>query len=314
MPCARRPRPSFGRSSSGEVSLQPFLAIGLGEILWDMLPEGRRLGGAPANFAYHVNALGGVGIPVSCVGDDALGKEALERLSSHSIVIDAISIDRERPTGTVDVQIDELGTATYSFPDDVAWDFLSLDEVALEYAVKADAICFGTLAQRSEVSRQAIRALLEAAPAALKIFDINLRQKFYSPEIIASSLAWADVLKINDQELAIVSEMFSLPSGERAALEALMETHGLGLAVLTRGSRGSLIISPDHFSDLPGQPTGVVDTIGAGDSFTAAMAMAYLQGNSLDEINRHAAMVAAYVCGHSGAMPKIPRGLRLGRE
>ena len=294
--------------------MKTFLAIGLGEILWDVLPTGRKLGGAPANFAYHINRLGGVGIPVSCIGDDALGREALKQLVSHGLNVDSISTDPTHPTGTVDALVDEHGIATYIFPDNVAWDFLALDHPALQLATKADAICFGTLAQRSDISRKAIHSLLKAAPNALKIYDINLRQNFYSPDIIKSSLTLTDVLKINDEELTLISKMFSLPSGERAALSALMDTHNLKLAVLTRGDQGSLILSPNDFSDLSGQPTTIADTIGAGDSFTAAVALAYLHDYPLDEINRYATKVAAYVCGQTGAMPDMPDKLRVGGE
>ena len=291
--------------------MKPFLAIGLGELLWDVLPTGRKLGGAPANFAYHVNGLGGVGLPVSRIGDDDLGREALERLVSHGLNIDSISTDPTHLTGTVDALVDGHGVATYIFPDNVAWDFLVLDDKALDLAAKVDAICFGTLAQRSDISRKSIHAFLESAPGALKIYDINLRQDFYSPEIIKSSLTLADVLKINDDELSLISEMLALPSGERAALTSIMNTYNLKLAVLTRGDKGSLILSPDDFSDLPGQPITVVDTIGAGDSFTAAMALSYLHDQSLDEINRYATKVAAYVCGQAGAMPEMPGWLRV---
>lgn len=286
-------------------------AIGLGEILWDVLPEGRKLGGAPANFAYHVNALGGTGIPVSRIGDDSLGRETMAELTEHDISTDHISIDPAHPTGTVDAAIDSQGVATYTFPDDVAWDFLTFNEPTMTLAPVADAICFGTLAQRSRTSKQAIHTFLKGAPQALKIYDINLRQEFYSSNRIRTSLALADVLKINDDELKLVADMFCLPSDERAALRTLVSRYDLKLAVLTRGSEGSLILSPNGESDLPGQPTTIIDTIGAGDSFTAAMALAYLHGKSLDEINRYATHVAAYVCGQAGAMPTMPEDFRI---
>ena len=287
------------------------LAIGLGEILWDVLPDTRLLGGAPANFAYHVNALGGAGIPVSRVGDDALGAEALSILATNGLNIDAVSVDPVHPTGTVDARIDADGVATYTFPDNVAWDFITLDKNARSLAAGADAICFGTLAQRSEASRSAIHDFLRAAPGALKICDINLRQKFYSRAIITCSLELADVLKINDDELAILTVMFSLPHDEKEALQALMDHHWLKLCVLTRGDRGSLVLSRDTVSDLPGQSVDVVDTIGAGDAFTAALALAYLNGWDLDALHRRAAEVAAYVCTRPGAMPRMPDGLRI---
>jgi len=290
--------------------VRPILAAGLGEILWDVLPGDRLLGGAPANFAYHVNVLGGAGVPVSRVGDDHLGREALSLLVGRGVNIDAVSLDPDHPTGTVDARVDKNGVAAYVFPDRVAWDFLELDQAALALADRADAVCFGSLAQRAETSRRSIHRFLAAADKALKVFDINLRQDFYSPEILAASLGAADVLKINDEELRTVTGLFSLPEGERPALRALMERHGLELAVLTRGGEGSLLLTPDAVSDLPGVPVEVADTIGAGDAFTAALVLGYLGQWSLDRINRYAARVAAYVCGQSGGMPEMPDGLR----
>jgi fructokinase len=291
--------------------MQPILAVGLGEILWDVLPLTRMLGGAPANFAYHVNALGGAGVPVSRVGDDDLGREALSLLVCRGLNIDAVSIDPDHPTGTVDARVDADGVATYVFPDDVAWDFLALDPPSLTLAANADAVCFGTLAQRGPVSRRAVHRFLDAARKGLKVFDVNLRQDFYTPEVIADSLDAADVLKINDAELDVVTRLFSLPEGEQPALRTLMERHGLGLAVLTRGEKGSLILSPDTVSDLPGESVQVVDTIGAGDAFTAALVLGHLKQWPLDEINRYAAAVAAHVCSQPGAMPEMPGELRL---
>ncbi|WP_272700965.1 carbohydrate kinase family protein [Desulfovibrio sp. Fe33] len=291
--------------------MKPILAVGLGEILWDVLPHARLLGGAPANFAYQVNALGGAGVPVSRVGNDDLGREALSLLVLRGLNIDGVSLDPEHPTGTVDARVDEHGVAAYVFPDDVAWDFLALDHAALTLAANADAVCFGSLAQRAEVSRRAIHRFLAVAEKALKVFDINLRQHFYTPEILIASLKAAHVLKLNDEELGIVRRLFSLPEGEQPALRALMERYGLDLAVLTRGGAGSLIVSTDAVSDLPGEPVDVVDTIGAGDAFTAALVLGYLKGHPLDDINRHAARVAAHVCGQPGAMPEMPDELKV---
>lgn len=285
--------------------------IGLGEILWDVLPDRKMLGGAPANFAYHFSSLGGTGIPVSRIGDDDLGRETLAVLQEHGIPIEHISIDPGHPTGTVDATVDAAGVATYAFPDDVAWDFLVFEQPTLALTSQADVICFGTLAQRAPVSRKTIHGFLGAAPDALKVYDINLRQDFYSPEIIRESLAVADVLKINDDELRMVTNMFSLPQDEREGLNALLQAHDLKLAVLTRGDKGSLVLSPDSVSDLAGRPAAIVDTIGAGDSFTAALALAYLHGMDLDETNRYATRVAAYVCGQAGAMPVMPDELRI---
>ena len=289
-----------------------FLAVGLGEILWDVLPHTRMLGGAPANFAYHVNALGGFGLPVSRVGDDDLGSEALTLLVRSGLNIDSVSVDPVHPTGTVDAQVDANGVATYVFPDDVAWDFITLDEAALNLAAKADAVCFGTLAQRSGTSRQAIHRFLDAADRALKVYDINLRQHFYSERIITDSLAKADVLKINDDELVTVRGMFGLPADDRPALEAPLARHELTMAVLTRGGRGSLIVTPDEASDLPGGKIDIADTIGAGDSFTASLVLAHLNGWPLREMHERASKVAAYVCTRPGAMPFMPDDLKIG--
>ncbi len=287
------------------------LAIGLGEILWDVLPSARLLGGAPANFAYHVNALGGAGVPVSRVGDDDPGREALSILADNGLNVDAVSLDPDHPTGTVDARVDEGGVATYAFPDDVAWDFIALDEAALGLAVRADAVCFGTLAQRSPVSRAAIRDFLQAAPDALKVLDANLRQAFYSRSVLEDSLEFADVLKLNEDELITLQNLFSLPLEERAALETLRERHGLELCVLTRGDKGSLILSEDGVSDLPGRAVEVADTIGAGDAFTAALVLARLNGWDVDALHRRAAKVAAYVCGRHGGMPSVSDDLRI---
>lgn len=293
--------------------MRSITAIGLGEILWDVLPDGRKLGGAPANFAYHVNALGGTGLPVSRIGDDDLGRETLAELAAHGVSTEHISIDPDHPTGTVNAAVDANGVATYTFPDNVAWDFLAFDDATMSLADRADAVCFGTLAQRSAPSRTAIRAFLEAAPNALKVYDINLRQDFHTTERIRKSLELADVLKINDEELAFIAPEFDLPADEREALEELAGRYHLDLAVLTRGGKGSLLLSPDSVSDQSGMPADVVDTIGAGDSFTAALVLGRLNGLSLDRINDYAASVAAEVCGRAGAMPTMPETLHISR-
>lgn len=287
-----------------------FTAMGLGEILWDVLPGSRTLGGAPANFAYHLNALGGTGIPVSRVGDDALGREALAALSARAIPVGHITRDPDHPTGTVQAELDAQGVASYTFPDNVAWDFLAPNKADLALAGQVDALCFGTLAQRSPTSRRTLRALLRAAPNALKIYDINLRQNFFDSGLIRASLGLADILKLNDDELVILTEMFCLPKDEHDALDLLMRRYDLKLAALTRGGRGSLLLAPGAMSDLPGQSATVIDTIGAGDAFSAAMTLAYLHGDSLDEINRYASEVAGVVCGRPGAMPEMPETLR----
>ncbi|MEF2231761.1 MAG: carbohydrate kinase, partial [Pseudodesulfovibrio sp.] len=269
------------------------IAIGLGEILWDVLPNRRTLGGAPANFAYQVNALGGTGIPLSRVGDDAPGREALAELAARGVSTAHISVDPVHPTGTVLAELDANGVAAYTFPDDVAWDFLAPTEADLALAARADAICFGTLAQRSPVAKKGVLDVVRAAARALRIYDANLRQNFWDSGRIRASLRLADVLKINDAELAVFTDIFCLPRDARRALDVLLHRYGLKLAVLTRGAAGSLILAPGETSDLPGRKTRVADTIGAGDAFTAALALAWLHGWKTADLHRYAADVAA---------------------
>ncbi len=222
-----------------------------------------------------------------------------------------IALDPDHPTGTVQAVLDAQGVASYTFPDNVAWDFLTPDKADLALAGQVDALCFGTLAQRAPASRQTLRALLHAAPNALKIYDINLRQNFFDSGLIRASLGLADILKLNDDELVILTDMFCLPKDEHSALDQLVRRYDLKLAALTRGGKGSLLLAPGATSDLPGQSAAtVVDTIGAGDAFAAAMTLAYLDGDSLDEINRYASQVAGVVCGRPGAMPEMPETLR----
>jgi len=289
-----------------------FTAIGLGEILWDVLPDRRTLGGAPANFAYQVNALGGIGVPLSRVGDDALGREALAQLAARGVTTSHVSMDPDHPTGTVLAELDPEGVATYTFPNDVAWDFLAPTEPDLALAATADAVCFGTLAQRSPTARRGVLEVVRAATRALRIYDVNLRQDFWDSGRIRASLHLADVLKINDAELAVLSDIFCLPRNERDALDTLLRRHDLKLAVLTRGAAGSLIVSPHETSDLPGRKTPVADTIGAGDAFTAALALAWLHGWKTADLHRYAADVAAEVCTRPGAMPDMPPALKIG--
>lgn len=292
--------------------MKSFTAAGIGEILWDMLPGGRQLGGAPANFAYHFKALGGESLTVSRVGDDEPGAAALAQLKEYGLDVSAVTLDPKHITGRVDVLVDENGIASYEFPDDVAWDHIEANDAATRALPTLDAVCFGTLAQRSPVSRRNITDMLEALPQnTLKIFDINLRQNFFSQELIESSLRMANVLKINDEELAVVGDMLDILGTEKDRMSRLIEQFSLKLGVLTRGENGSLLMTPDEFSDLPGIAATVRDTIGAGDSFTAAMALGWMKKKPLDDINRRAAQVAAHVCSQAGAMPRMPDNLRI---
>ena len=283
------------------------IVIGLGEVLWDLLPGGKKLGGAPANFAYHAKAFGAETHVVSCVGHDALGDEILEQLDALRLRREHVAVDGDHPTGTVSVELDAAGKPSYIIHENVAWDFLPSKPEMLDLAESANVVCFGTLAQRSNVSRETIGEFVAAThEECLRIFDINLRQHYYSAEIISAGLGWASVLKLNDEELPMVARLLSIPGEEQDVLGTLCRRFHLDLIALTKGSQGSVLYSSGACSVQPGLPTQVVDTVGAGDAFTAAMAMGLLAGLDLDAINQHANRVASYVCGQAGATPAMP--------
>ena len=286
--------------------------IGIGEILWDILPSGEHLGGAPANFSYHADSLGLRGVPVSTVGADLRGQRALQILENRGIVTAGITVSSTHPTGYVEARLDDQGIASYHFPEDTAWDHLSVNDWARELGCTASAVCFGSLVQRSPDSRRTIEEFLESLPdTVLKVFDVNLRQAFYSKDILHNSLSRADILKLNDDELPVLAGLFDLKGDDRQQLGALQSRYNLQLVILTRGAHGSLLLSRENLSDHPGLPVVPVDTVGAGDSFTAAVTAGLLLGLRLDEINDHANRLAAYVCGQRGAMPLIPASFRL---
>ncbi|WP_027722988.1 PfkB family carbohydrate kinase [Maridesulfovibrio zosterae] len=284
-----------------------FLIAGLGEILWDVLADSEEIGGAPVNFAYHAGALGAEAFAISTIGDDERGRRAIAELLTRGLNLESVSVDKDHATGFVEAKVDSQGVAHYIFPDDIAWDHLTLNERALELAPKVDAVCFGTLAQRSEKSRAAISIFLDNAPQAMKIYDMNLRQNFYNEEIINRSLQKADVLKLNDDEISVVASMFGLNGDEKSILKVLHEKFTLKCSVLTRGGSGSLMLGQNKEIENSGiYVDKITDTIGAGDSFTAAVAIGLLQGCTLESISKHANELAAYVCSCKGAMPPVP--------
>jgi fructokinase len=284
------------------------VVVGMGEVLWDMLPGGKKMGGAPANFAYHARAIGADSYAISCVGDDPLGQELLDRFVQLGLSRRYVAVDRHHPTGTVDVHLDADGKPYFVIHEEVAWDYMPPNPLFHEVIDVADAVCFGSLAQRSPVSRATIGELLGAVPdTCYCIFDVNLRQRFYSRDVIFCGLKAADVLKLNDDELPVIAELLKLPGQDDDAwMSALLSGFDLELLVLTRGSHGSVLLGPTGRSEHDGFPAEVADTVGAGDAFTATVAMGLLRGLELDAINEHANRVASFVCGQSGATPELP--------
>jgi fructokinase len=285
-----------------------YLLVGIGEILWDMLPAGNQMGGAPANFAYHASALGEEGLIVSRVGKDQLGVEILNHLRDLGLSSDFITLDEAHPTGTVTVELDHDGVPDFTIHEGVAWDYLVDETELFQFAKQADAVCFGSLAQRSTTSRNTImKFILNTSSETLRIFDINLRQNYYSKDIIDSSLVIANVLKLNEHELQTLSNMYAFEGDERLRLIELSKRFDLQVVALTKGLHGSMLYSQNQFSDHTGYKVKVVDTVGAGDAFTAAMTIGMLKGYELDHLNDLANRVAAFVCTQPGGTPRISR-------
>ncbi len=281
--------------------------IGIGELLWDLLPSGPQLGGAPANFAYHAHALGADTGMITRVGADPRGREAVHRIETLGLSSEGIQTDETAPTGTVTVELDDNGIPTYTIHTDTAWDRIDATPEALAVVRAADALCFGSLAQRSPLSRESIQCLLSAAPAeAWRVFDINLRQHYYSREVIERSLQLANVLKLNDEELPVVADLFALAGDSAQQIESLAAAFGLNVVALTRGGDGSLVYRDGHWSDCQPAPVNVVDTVGAGDAFTAALVLGLLHREALDAMHAFASEVAGYVCTCAGGTPTLP--------
>jgi len=284
--------------------------VGLGEVLWDLLPERTCLGGAPANFAYITTLMGDQGIVASRVGEDSRGVEALRRMEEMGLDIDHVQTDGERPTGTVNVQVDHKGVAQYEIAHPVAWDFMEWTLDWEHLAEKADAVCFGSLAQRSERSRATIRRFLSATSAsAVKVFDVNLRQSYYSAEILSQSMQLADIVKLNDEELPKIMSLAKFPhKDELSSALRLCEVYQVKLMCVTRGGRGSLLVRGQESSEHPGFRVKVADTVGSGDAFTAGLVHEYLHGAPLDLMNEVANLVGAWVASEVCAMPAPKRG------
>lgn len=288
--------------------MKPYI-VGLGEVLWDVLPEGKQLGGAPANFAYHVSQFGHDALAISAVGNDALGDETLEALNARHLQHLMPRVDY--PTGTVQVTLDDDGIPTYVIREGVAWDNIPFTAELEDVAQNTRAVCFGSLAQRSPVSRATIQAFLNAMPKdSLKIFDINLRQNFYNKEIIREALTACNILKINDEELVLIGRLFGYPGLDiENKCWLLLGKYNLDMLVLTCGVNGSYVFTPGSVSFQETPTVEVADTVGAGDSFTGTFASGLLAGKSIEETHRLAVDVSAYVCTCKGAMPKLPQEL-----
>lgn len=285
------------------------IIVGIGEILWDVFSNGKVLGGAPANFAYHVSQFGFEGYALSAVGNDELGDEIIESLDNKKLKY--IIAKTEYPTGTVQVTVDNEGIPQYEICENVAWDNIPLLPALQELAYKTKTVCFGSLAQRNSVSRNTIKRFLSLVPAdALKVFDINLRQHFFTKEIIEDSLHECHILKINDDEILVLNEILGVSlDDEVESCRFFIRKYSLKMVVLTKGTNGSYVVTQDTISFKPTPVVHVIDTVGAGDSFTAAFISSLLNEKSIEEAHSLAVEVSAYVCTQHGAMPVIPTNL-----
>jgi fructokinase len=282
------------------------IVIGIGEILWDLLPGGKQLGGAPANFAYHAMALGAKSYVVSAVGDDPSGREILQHARRVGVDPSYIAVDPRHPTGSVTVGVDDAGNPSFVIHEGVAWDNIVMTESAKHLAASASAVCFGTLAQRSRTSRESILHFVESVPAdCLCIYDVNLRQSYYNKEVVLDSLRRCDVLKLNEQELPAVAELLSIGGTESEILRRIIFDYDVKLVALTLGERGSRLASPRNDSWMEALQVPVVDTIGAGDAFTAALTIGLLEELPLRVIHENATRLAGFVCTQHGAVPEM---------
>jgi fructokinase len=279
--------------------------VGLGELLWDMFPKGKELGGAPANFAYMTSLLGDQGIVASRVGSDALGRTAGRRLERIGLRSKYLQVDTKHATGTVKVEVDPAGQPTFEIAESVAWDYFEFTPEWQKLASQTDAVCFGSLAQRSSQSRATIRAFLkEVGRGTTRVFDVNFRQSFYSVETLVESMKLADIVKLNEDELQIAVKLLGheFLDEERAA-RRIRETYNLQLVCVTRGAKGSLLVSANETSQHPGCRVSIADTVGSGDAFTAALVYHYLRRASLATLNEAANRMGAWVASQTGATP-----------
>ncbi len=290
----------------------PKTIVGLGEILWDLLPGGKQLGGAPANFAHHAAQLGDDGLPASRVGTDPLGEEIIQRLETLGLSTEFIQRDSDRATGTVNVTVGEDGQPSYEIVENVAWDRLEWSPEWLALAARCDAVCFGSLAQRNEVSKRTIAQFLERAGSrALTIFDINLRQHYHDPETLEKGLRLSRVAKMNDEELPRITTAMGITfKDEETAARELLRRFELEMVCVTRGAKGSLLVEKSGGRSVhPGHVVQVADTVGSGDAFVAALAYHVLRGSTLEKINAAANRLGAFVATQRGATPMLTNSI-----
>jgi fructokinase len=294
------------KTQDQEIRKRPSpVTVGLGELIWDFLPDGKQLGGAPTNFAYMSRLLGNESVVASRIGNDDLGREALERLGGLGVSTEYLQVDRDHPTGTVSVRLDDRGEANFALNENSAWDYIEWTSRWAELSRKADVICFGTLGQRVEPARRTIMRFLEATrPGALRIFDVNLRHTFFNREMLERSLKLATIVKLNQPELFTLGKMLGISmSTEERMAKRLLDLFGLELVAITRGERGSLLVAGEAVSDHSGVRVQVKDTIGAGDAFLAALAHYYLRRAPLAIISEAANRIGAWVATQQGATP-----------
>lgn len=281
------------------------IVAGIGELLWDVLPTGKQVGGAPCNFAFHAMQAGCESIVFSAAGNDQPGDELLNNIGKLNLETRYIQRNNY-PTGTVTVKLNESGHPSYIIHENTAWDNILPTPEIMRKTGECDAVCFGSLGQRSSVSASTICQVLESVkPGCLKVFDINLRQQFYSSEIITKSLDFADVLKLNNDEFPVLSGLFGLAGEVKNQLKQLFNQFKLQYIVYTMGEKGSIIMSDNEYSFLESPKVVVADTVGAGDSFTAVLVSGLLKGITLNKVHEAATRTAAYVCTQKGATPAI---------
>lgn len=288
--------------------MNKFKVAGIGELLWDLLPKGKQLGGAPCNFAYHASQAGCESFVVSAVGTDKLGKEILTIFDELAIDKTYIQQTEDFPTGTVTVSLDGNGIPSYIIHENVAWDNIAWNSSLEALAKSVDAVCFGSLAQRDTVSRQTILNFLNTTKTGcLRVFDINLRQSFYNKETILKSLNLANILKLNDDELPLVAKIIGLQGNDDELLSQLMNSFSLKMIALTKGAKGSLLMTENEKTIMEVPKVKIADTVGAGDAFTAVLIAGLLQKEELNKIHESATSVAAFVCTQDGAMPEYTK-------